>query len=85
MKRDHGLNIQYILNPAILTDWKVHIVLKRNADEVAHWILKCRKQLVIVRGPLALKQAYRCDRKGATIHRKPHLVSDDVEREQLQN
>jgi len=40
MEWDYRLNVQYILSPTVLADWKIHIVLKRHADEVGHRVLK---------------------------------------------
>jgi hypothetical protein len=48
VNRDHGLNVQHILNAAELADRKVDIVLKWNTDEVAYGVLRRGEHLGVV-------------------------------------
>jgi hypothetical protein len=75
LKRDRRLNVQDILYAAELANGEVDIVLKRNADEVAHWILKCGEQLVVIPRSLGGKETYGGERKGETACRLPHIVA----------
>ena len=66
MEWDYRLNVQYILSPTILADWKIHIVLKRHTDEVGHRVLKRREQFSIVGTSLGGKQACGGERNRAS-------------------
>src|SRR5262249_2824817 len=74
MNRDHGLNVQHILNAAELADRKVAIVLKWNTDEVAYGVLRSGEYLSVIRSSLCQDQTRASEHLQTNAHHLVHIV-----------
>src|SRR5215510_10802259 len=74
MNRDHGLNVQHILNAAELADRKVHIVLKWDTDEVAYGVLRSSEHLGVIRSSLCQDETRASEHLRTNAYHLLHMV-----------